>query len=225
TRAAVRHRAVEPAVARLEKNVEHAFLGDRIADLDGAARDRLGLLGELDRREGRAVDAIASGAPSDDDDAIARTNLLLDRAARDDADASREDERIRRVALVEEEAAARRRNSHPIAIVAHAGDDAVKHAERMERARRDRVLRKIGRAETEDIRVDDRLGAEPGSERVAEHSSDAGARAAVWLDGRRVVVRLDLEGEPPRVIERDHSGVVAKDGEAEVAVGTKNQGL
>src|SRR5690606_22214195 len=105
------------------------------------------------------------------------------------------------------------------------GDDAVKHAKRMERARRDRVLRKIGRAETEDIRVDDRLGAEPGSERVAEHSSDAGARAAVWLDGRRVVVRLDLEGEPPRVIERDHSGVVAKDGEAEVAVGTKNQGL
>ena len=64
-RAAVGDRAVQPPVARLEQHVDHLFLGDRVADLHRAA-DRLGgLVGQLGRREGRAVDAVAAGAPAE----------------------------------------------------------------------------------------------------------------------------------------------------------------
>ena len=59
---------------------------------------------ELDGGEGRAVDAVAAGAPADDDDAVAGPRGLAALVARDQAEIAAVDQRVADVALVEETA-------------------------------------------------------------------------------------------------------------------------
>ena len=68
----------------------------------------------------------------------------------------------------------------------------------------------VDRREAEHVGVQNRLGAEPGAEAVADDSADAGRRAAVRLQRRRVIVRLDLEADAVLLIELDHAGVVVE---------------
>ena len=51
----------------------------------------------------------------------------------------------------------------------------------------------------------------PGAhgEDVAQDAADAGGRALVRLDGRRVVVALDADGGGDAVADVDHAGVLA----------------
>ena len=81
----------------------------------------------------------------------------------------------------------------------------------MEDAGRDGVERRVGGSDAEDIGVGDRLGAEAGPHRVADHAADAGVGPAVGVDGRGVVVRLDLEADVDIVVEADDAGVVLED--------------
>ena len=115
--------------------------------------------------------------------------------ARDQADVAAVDQRVAEVALVEEHRAVDGGDAHAVAVVAHAGDHALHHAPRVQHAGRHLVRGQVGRAEAEDVGVGDRLGAQAGADRVADDAADAGGRAAVRLDGRRVVVRLDLEAD------------------------------
>ena len=98
------------------------------------------------------------------------------------ADAHRVDERIALVRRVEHDLAADRRHADAVAVVADAFHDAgeqVAHARVIERA--------------EAQRVEHRDGTRAHGEHVAQNAAHAGRRALVRLDGRRVVVRLDLE--------------------------------
>ena len=119
--------------------------------------------------------------------------LLVRLVARDEADVAAVDERVAEVAVVEVDGAVDRGNAHAIAVVAHAVDDAAHHAPRMEHAGRQRVGRRVGRGEAEDVGVADRLRAQAGAHDVANDAADAGVRAAVGLERRGMVVRFDLE--------------------------------
>ena len=69
----------------------------------------------------------------------------------------------------------------------------------------------------EDVGVADRLGAEPGAERIADHAAQPGIGAAVGVDRRGVIVGFDLEADVVLVVEPDDAGVVGEDAHQPVA--------
>ena len=102
----------------------------------------LALAGQFGGAEGGAVDAVAAGPPADGHDQVARLRMLERLVARDQADVAAVDQRIAEVAAVEVDGAVDRGDAHAVAVVAHAGDDALHHAPRMQHA--GRQLRRPG---------------------------------------------------------------------------------
>ena len=68
--------------------------------------------------------------------------------------------------------------------------------------------RRVERAEPQRVEHRDRTRAH--REDVAQNSADAGRRALIRLDGRRMVVRLDLERDGESVADGDDAGVLAR---------------
>ena len=163
----------EPAVARLEDHVEDHLLGDRVADLHGAAGERLALAGQLGRAEGGPVDAVAAGPAADGDDPVARLDFLESFAAGQHTHRAAEDQRVGQVARVDRERPVDRGDAHPVAVVANAGDDPLEHALGMEHAGGKLVGRQVGRGHAEDVGVADRLGPQPGAQGVADHAAES----------------------------------------------------
>ncbi len=99
---------------------------------------------------------------------------------------------------VEHDFAADVRDPDAIAIIPHTAHDAaeeVPHSTAVE----------VAEAE----RVEHRNRSSAHGENVAQDPSHAGRGALVGLDRRRVVVRLDLEGERVPIADVDHPGVLA----------------
>ena len=119
---------------------------------------------------------------------------------RRDAETEHVDERIAGVALVEGDLAADGRDADAVAVAA-----------RCRRPRlRDRAARQavVERAEAQRIQQRDRPRAH--REDVADDPADAGGRALVRLDERRMVVRLDLEHRRQPVADVDGAGVLPR---------------
>ena len=104
-----------------------------------------------------------------------------------------------RVALVERDLAADRRDADAVAVAADAGDDAGEDAAR---------LRGVERAEAQ--RVEQRNRPRAHREDVADDAADAGRRALIRLDERRMVVRFDLEDGGQAVADVDGAGVFTR---------------
>ena len=115
-----------------------------------------------------------------------------------EADAHRVDERIALVRRIERDLAGDGRNADAVAVVADALHDA---GEQVANARR------IERAEAQRVEHRDRTRAH--REHVAQNAADAGRGALIRLDGRRMIVRLDLERDGQSVADRDDAGVLA----------------
>ena len=91
-----------------------------------APPERLSLsLRQFGRAERGAVNAVAAGAAADGHDQVAGLRLLERLVARDQADVAAVDQRVAQVARVEVDRAVDGGNAHPVAVVAHAGDDAL----------------------------------------------------------------------------------------------------
>ena len=100
------------------------------------------------------------------------------------ADAQRVDERVAEVGRVEDRLATDVGQAEAVAVAADAGHDPGQHALGVGR---------VERAEAQRVHHGDRPGAH--GEDVADDAADAGRGTLVGLDVRRVVVRLDLEGD------------------------------
>ena len=188
-----------PLSDQLERRFEQELLGERIADLHPRALG-IALVREVLGRERRAVDAVASGARANRDDRIAHAlGLRADQLfLAHHADAHRVDERIALVRVVEHDFTGDGRHADAVAVVAdalHDAGDELPHA------------RVIECAETQG--VEQRDGARAHREHVAQDSTDARRGALVWLDGRRVVVRLDLERDGESVADGNDARVLA----------------
>ena len=83
--AAIGDGVVQALIACHQHDIQQHFLRDGVADLDGAAGDRLALAGQFGRTERGSVNPIASGAAADRDDVIARLRLLPRLVAGQDA--------------------------------------------------------------------------------------------------------------------------------------------
>jgi hypothetical protein len=126
------------------------------------------------------------------------------------------DQGVAQVSRVEVDRPVDRRDAHPVAVVAHPGDHAFHDAAGMEHAGRQVLVRRVGRGKAEHVGVADRSGAHARAHRVADHAPDAGVGPAVRLQGRGVVVRLDLEHDVVLVVEPDHPGVVLEHAHAPI---------
>ena len=126
---------------------------------------RLALAGQLGRAERGPVDAVAAGPAADGDDPVARLDLLERHAPRHHAHGAAEDQRVGQVAGVDDQGPVDGGDAHPVAVVAHAGDDPLEHALGMEHAGGKLIGRQVGRGHAEDVGVADRLGAQAGAER------------------------------------------------------------
>ena len=214
--AAVGHRRVQPSIAGGQEHVQDHLLRDGVADLHRAAGNGLALAVQFGGAERGAVDAIAAGTSADGHDHVAGPGFLERHAAGNQPQVSAEDQRIAQVAGIEIDSPIDRGNAHTVAVVAHARDDTLGHAPRMEHAGRYLVQWRVGRGEAEDVRIADRLGAHAGAHRVADHAADARIGPAVGLQGRRVIVRFHLENHVVLVVEPDHARVVAEDAYAPI---------
>ena len=90
-------------------------------------------------------------------------------------------------------------NADAVAVTADAGDHAFEDAP---------VERHVRRPEPQ--RVQQRHGPRAHREDVADDAANAGRRALIRLDERRVVVRLDLENGRQPVADIDGAGVLAR---------------
>ena len=116
-----------------------------------------------------------------------------------DAEAEDVDQRVAVVRLVEGHLAADGGDADAVAVAADAGDHAFEDAP---------VERHVQR--TEPQRVEQRHGPRAHREDVADDAADAGGRALIGLDERRVVVRFDLEHGRQPVADVDGAGVLAR---------------
>ena len=114
------------------------------------------------------------------------------------ADAQRVDQRVARVARVEDDLATDVGQAQAVAVEADAGDDTGQHPG---------GVGGVERADAQPVHDGDRARAHGHD--VAHDAADAGGRALVRLDVRRVVVRLDLEGDGPAVADVDDARVLA----------------
>ena len=147
------------------------------------------------------MDAVAPGRGADVDDRISDPGGL----GMEDALGVRQahghgvDQDVAVVSGVEVAFAAHGRDADAVAVAADPGDHA-----------RDQMpgAGVLGASEAERVEIGD--GARAHGEHVAQNPADAGRRALVGLDERRVIVAFHLEDRGLAVADVDHAGVLAR---------------
>ena len=161
------------------------------------------------------MDAVAAGTAAQGYHAVTGMNHLLNHPPGDQPYRPAIDQRVADIPLVKIKGSAGRWYAHPVAVIAHTGNHPSQHPQGMQRAGGQLIHGKIGRAEAEDIRIDDRLGAQPRTQSVPQNPSDPRPRPSIRLDSGGMVVGLHLEGDTVVIIEGHDSRVVLEDREAE----------
>src|SRR5690606_25662202 len=187
------------AADQLEGRLEQQLLRERVPDLHLRPPGFAAFL-QLFARERRAVDPVPSGARAHHHDRVARAGRLrADQVlGAHEADGHRVDERVALVRVLEVDLAPDVGDADTVGVVAdplhHAGEEVP-------------YTRAVQGAEAE--RVEHRDGAGAHGEDVPQDAAHARGRTLVRLDGRRVVVRLDLERHGVAVAQIDDAGVLA----------------
>ena len=160
------------------------------------------ILGEIGRRHGRAVDAVAPGLGADIDDRIAdaRGGRIEDLVGLGDADGHRVDQDVAVIGAVEIDLAADRRHADAIAVAA----DAVRPRPRSGAA----SSGWSGRPKRSALRL--ATGRAPIVNTSRRMPPTPGRRALIGLDVAGVVVALHLEDRRLAVADVDHAGILAR---------------
>ena len=189
-----------PGRHHLEAGFEQKLFGERVAHLHGRPLFVRRLV-ELSRGHRRAVDAVAAGLGAHviDGVACAAGRALDDVVVPGDAEAEDVHQRIAAVRLVESHLTTDGRDADAVAVAADPGDDALEDAA---------VLHVVEGTEPE--RIEQRDRPRPHREDVADDAADAGRRALIRLDERRMVVRFDLEDGCQAVADVHRACVLAR---------------
>ena len=190
----------QTGVQHVQRALNEQLLHEGIPDLDTGALGRtIGVEG-LTRQHRDATDAIATGARAVQHDEVADTlgggqmNILVPHRA----DAQGVDQRVAGVRRVEDDLATDVGQPETVAVTTDARDDTGQDATGVGGVRG-----------TEAQRVHHRQRARTHREDVADDAADPRGRALIGLDVRRMIVRLDLEGDRPTITDVDDSGVFA----------------
>ena len=175
---------VEAAVPGLNKKIEHAALGDGIANLNrGYGRAFVKFL----RRKSGAMNAILADASADHDNAVPLVGFFYMAGpfvndGRHDRTGSAVNQGFAQKAGMKDNGAVNRRDAAFIAPVLDTRDHALEDAPGMKQARRQFLLEKR-RGETEDIGVEKKACTLAGTERVTVDADDAGQGTTVRVEG------------------------------------------
>ena len=152
------------------------------------------------RQHARAADAVAAGGRAEQHGEVAEPGGpgQHEPVVRQQPEAEHVDERIVLIGGVEDDLATDRRDADGVAIAGDAGHDTFGDPA---------APGVVERAEPE--RIHQRDGTSADGEDIAQDAADAGGRALIGLDGRRVVVALDAEGGGDAVADVDHPGALA----------------
>ena len=194
--------ALGARLQRLQAGLDEDLLEEGVAHLHGGAQ-LLRVLQGLGREAGRAVDAVAAGVGADEQQQIAAAGGLRahEVIGGDEADAHGVHEGVAVVAGREGDLAADVGHADAVAVPGDALDDAVEEAP---------GALGVGGAEAQGVQERDGAGAH--GEDVSDDAADAGCRALEGLDGRGVVVRLDLEDDGEAAAHVDDAGVLGAGG-------------
>ncbi len=206
--AAIGDARIQPGVSGGQQDLGHLLLHDRRSDLYGRAGQLTGTGVHHHRREGGTSKAIAPRPAAKHDDPVARRLPARVPAPRGNAGATTVDQRVGRVAGVIVYAPVDGRDTHLVAVVLHARDDACGDQAWMQTACRDVGRRGPRRAEAQHVGGGDRPRRH--TQDIPYHAADSGVCAAERLYRRRMVVRLHLERQFVLIIELDDAGIVDK---------------
>ncbi len=200
-RSQVLHRDDQPAGRQLEGALDQLLARERVADLDARALVLLARVEILRRKDARTTDAVAPGGGSEEHDEVAgaRGARAYERVRAQQPDAEGIDERVVPVGGVEDRLTGDVRHAHGVAVAADAAHDPAKQLARA-------LL--VERAEPQRVAQRDRAGAHRKD--VAQDPTDARGRALIGLDGRGVVVALDLERDGEAAADVDHARVLTR---------------
>ena len=193
--AEVLHADGEAGVEQRQARLDELLLLERVADLDRRALVLGALLEPGRRQHAGAADAVAAGRRAEQHREVALAGRAREHepVVREQAEAQHVDERVLAVAVVEHDLAADGGHADGVAVAADARDDALEQVAR------------AGVVEgPEPQRVHERDRARAHREDVADDPADAGGRALVRLDRRRVVVALDAHRHREAVADVDH---------------------
>ena len=129
------------------------------------------------------------------------------------ADSTAVDQRLADVAGVEVFKAVAVGDTGLVAAVDNAFVDTVTQTAGMQQAFGNIFVFGEGRSEAVTPDVDEQIRTLTGAERVAVHTDDTGHGAAVGIEGGGAVMGFDLVADVDLVVEVDHTGVVAENGD------------
>ena len=194
-RTAVLQRDDQTLLDQLEARLDQLLACEWVADLHGRPLVGILLAQLLARQHARAADPVTAGGRAVEQDRVADPACagLQDALRRQQPDAHRVHEPVAAVGGVEERLAADGRHADAVPVVGDPGHGPLE--------------RPVGVAEAEAVQDCDRPGAH--GDDVAQDPADPGRGPLEGLDGGRVVVALDLEGDGHPLAEVDHTGVLA----------------
>ena len=152
--------------------------------------------------------SIATRSAADRNDQIAGVRLFLDLIHGNDSNVSTINKRVAQVAIIEIDSSIDGWYSHPISVIANAGDHACHHATRMQNSWWKFARWIVGRCKTKYIRAAYGFGPKSRAERIAYYTTQARIRTTIRFDRRRMIVRLDFENHMIFVVELDDPSVV-----------------
>ena len=185
------------------EHVDQPLLGDRVADLHAGAGDVAGRRIHRQAGERGTADAVSAGATAQHDDVVAGMRAGRRLGIRATMHPQKTSGLV--VNPVVEDGAGDRRQADLVAVIGDAVDHAIPDPARMQRTVGEVVDGEVGRPEAQHIGHGERSVCR--AEHVADDAADTGVGAAERLHGRRVVVRLGLEGERRARDERHDAGV------------------
>ena len=151
---------------------------------------------------------IATGASTQHNDAIARLHFAWVAPTRQHAEASTKDERVIKVPFIIENGTVDGGDAHLITVVTYTIDYTASDTPGWKNTCRQFLDRRIQWAKAEDIGAGNWLRRD--AQYIANDTTHAGIRAAEGLNRRRMIMRLDLEGDIVRLRKANNTGVVAK---------------
>ena len=206
----------EAPVVELEAALDEQLLGERVTDLHVGSPVLAVILERGARQHRRAADAVASRRGAEQHGEVTRTLRAgeLQVLVAQYTDGERVDQRVVGVVRIEDGLAADVGDADAVAVQADAAHDAVDEVPLPLVDRNGRAV-ECGPAArvTEAQCVHDRDRARAHRQDVAQDPADPGRRALDGLDGARMVVRLDLEGDGEPVTDIDDPGVLARSDE------------
>ena len=210
----IRNKTVKKTAAGFGKEVAHAFLCDRVADLNRLNRT---VFVQFFTGECRTVDTVFTDTAAGHNDDVTRFDIFFPAVLITDLPGNRTDstainQRFTNITFIKIFPADRIRDTALITAVDHTFVNTGTETARMEQAFRHIFFIRKRRTETISPDVQQKVGTHTGPHRVTVHTDDTGHCTSIGVKSGRRVVCFCFISHIETIVETDHTGVVSEYG-------------